>query len=1376
MGNKPDLEMPEINSESKTSELSAESKDFLTVGIGASAGGIKPLKEFFAAMPADSGMAFVVILHLSPEHESQLPEVLQTNTRMPVIQVRETIKIEPDHIYVIPPTKHLIMIDGEIRLIEPEAIRGKRVPIDLFFRTLADAHGRNSVCVVLSGTGADGASGLKRVKEAGGLCVVQDPLEAEYDGMPRSAIATNLVDLILPVGEMPAKILAFNQSAEKTELPESEAENPPPEPGADAVQDVLAIVKAQTKHDFFSYKKPTMLRRIARRLLVHGLADIPAYARFLRENDSEAQALLRDLLISVTNFFRDKEAFAALEHVVIPRLFDGKTGSDAVRVWCVACATGEEAYSIGILLSEYAAKLDDPPKIQIFASDIAENAIADARQAIYNETIAADVSPERLRRFFTKEGDFYRVKKELREMVLFTSHNILHDAPFSQQDLVTCRNLLIYLSYPTQMKVMEVFHFALRQSGYLFLGSSEMAESVPRLFAEVDKKQRIYQCRPVTSKYTGVPVAPLAEAQIKISESNGKRREGAFSFNDLHFKLVEQFSPPSVLINENYDILHLSESAGRFLRITGGEPTLNLGKIVHPALRPDLLAALFAAKQEQGITESRHLRVNLDGKECFVNLTVHPIATPEAARGYFLVIFDEIRDETIPAEMLQKFVAADKGAEVVIRRLEEDLQFTRDRLRLTIEQHEISIEEAKASNEELQASNEELRSTTEELETSKEELQSVNEELTTVNYELRDKVEEVVSSNLDLSNLMNLMNSIEVSSIFLDLNLNIKRFTSPVQNLFNIRSEDIGRPLTDQTHRLNYESLSADSGEVLRTLKPFEHEVKSRDGRWHCLRIVPYYAADKRIDGVLITFEDITERKQGEADLRESEEKFRNLANSMSQFAWMTDVEGYIFWYNERWFEYTGTNLKEMQGWGWQAVHAPEEIERVTEKFKRHIASGEVWEDTFPLRSKTGEYRWFLSRAMPIRNEHGDIVRWFGTNTDIEDVRRAEEKLKEADRRKDEFLATLAHELRNPLAPIRSGLEIVRRADCDEEKVEQTLDIIERQTNHIVRLVDDLLDISRINEGKIALKKERLKLETAIETALETSRELIEGSGHQLTISLPEEIIYLDADLTRLAQIFLNLLNNAAKYTPTGGKIRLTAEKESNEIVVRIKDTGIGIAPEMLSNIFEMFSQVEKTSSETRSGLGIGLNIVKKLVEMHGGTIEAFSEGANKGSEFVLRLPLAKDQSAAAENDGQSLNDETARPANLEMPENGTDRRPKLKRILVVDDNEDAAEMLEVLLSGDGHTVRTALDGKTGIETLKTFQPDICLLDIGLPDMNGYELARILRETMPEVTLIALTGWGQEEDRRRSKESGFNYHLVKPVQFDDLLKLITLKS
>jgi two-component system CheB/CheR fusion protein len=1244
MENRVTPKIPEIDSQSKGLNSSAERKDFLTVGIGASAGGIKPLKEFFTALPDHSGMAFVVILHLSPEHESQLPAVLQPSTRMPVIQVKETVKVEPNHVYVIPPSKHLAMVDGEIRLIEPDTSRGKRVPVDLFFRTLAEAHGKNCVCIILSGTGADGAIGLKRVKETGGLCIVQNPAEAEYDGMPRSAIATNLVDLVLPVEEMPARILGFKQRAEKIKLPASEAEKPAPELGAEALQEVLAIVKTHTKHDFSTYKQPTMLRRITRRLLVHGLADIPAYVQFLGENPGEVQALLRDLLISVTNFFRDKAAFAALESLVVPRLFDGKTADDEIRVWCVGCATGEEAYSIAMLMCEYAATLNAPPKIQIFASDIAESSIAYAREGRYDETIALDVSPERLRHFFTKDGASYRVKKELRELVLFAPHNILHDSPFSRQDLLSCRNLLIYFNRQTQEKVMEVFHFALRQNGYLFLGASEMAETVPAMFAEINKKQRIYQCRPVPSKYSGAPVSPSAgNLQLKNSESIGGNDEQGFSFNALHFKLIQQFSPPSILINENYDILHLGESAGRYLRMRGGEPTFNLGKIAHPDLRADLLAALFAATQENGISESRHLRIKLEGKEHFINLTVHRIESPESVRGYFLVIFDEISDQSIPAEMLQKFISADEGTEVVIRRLEEDLQFTRDRLRQTVEQHEVALEEVKASNEELQATNEELRSTTEELETSKEELQSVNEELTTVNFELKEKVEEISNANLDLQNLMA---STDISTIFLDCDLQIKRFTSPVQKLFNILPYDLGRPLAHMTHRLEYKNLIADAAEVLRALQVLEREVKSEDGRWHSVRIIPYRTMDNRIDGVLLTFEDITERKQ------------------------------------------------------------------------------------------------------------------------------AKQTLKDADRRKDEFLATLAHELRNPLAPIRSGIQILQRTWNDKAVIQQTLNIVERQTNQIIRLVDDLLDISRITQGKITLKKERIEVKTAIDMAVEASREMIESNHLQLTLSLPDEPIYLQADFTRLTQIFLNLLSNAIKYTQSGGNIWLSVEKEADEVVVKIRDTGIGIAPEMLETIFEMYTQIENSSTaKLRGGLGIGLNVVKNLIEMHGGTIQAFSTGTDQGSEFILRLPLVEEPIVVASGQQSAMGD-IAHSANLKTPENETSRLFKEKRILVVDDNADAAEMLYVLLSREGHKVRKAFDAETGIEIAKAFQPDVCLLDIGLPQMDGYELGIHLRSMMPQVNLIALTGWGQSEDRRRSADAGFNHHLVKPIELEILKTLI----
>ncbi len=507
------------------------------------------------------------------------------------------------------------------------------------------------------------------------------------------------------------------------------------------------------------------------------------------------------------------------------------------------------------------------------------------------------------------------------------------------------------------------------------------------------------------------------------------------------------------------------------------------------------------------------------------------------------------------------------------------------------------------------------------------------------------------------------------------------------------------------------------------------------------------------------------ERKRAEEALRESEERFRTMADNIAQFAWMADSSGWIFWYNRRWFDYTGTTLEEMQGWDWQTVLHPDEIERVVEKFKRHIASGEAWEDMFPLRSKDGEYRWFLSRALPIRDAEGKIERWFGTNTDIEEVRRADEKLKDADRRKDEFLATLAHELRNPLAPIRTGLEIMRYG-TDAEQMRAAQSKIERQITHIVRLVDDLLDVSRITQGKIDLQTKRLELREAIDLAVETTHPQIGAAGHKLEIKLPDEPVYLDADLTRLAQIFLNLLSNAAKYSEPNGKISIVAEYGENQVVVCVSDTGLGITPDKLPHIFGMFTQIERSAKRGQGGLGIGLSLVKSLTEMHGGTVEAASAGEGKGSSFKVRLPLAKNQrqSAAAVGRKKQAEQKPAKePVSVE---------PKSHKILVVDDNTDAAGLMEVLLTLEGNNVLSAYNGESAVKIAIEHRPEVILLDIGLPDIDGYEAARRIRQKLPKVLLIALTGWGQDEDRQRSREAGFDHHLVKPVEIDTLKNLI----
>jgi two-component system CheB/CheR fusion protein len=833
---------------------------FPVVGIGASAGGLQALQQFFAHMPPDSGMAFVIILHLSPTHESNAAAVLQQSTHMPVIQVIEAVAVAPNHVYVIPPTSDLSMLDGSIRLEERNGARERHAPIDLFFRTLADTHGTSSAAVVLSGSGADGASGIQRIKEHGGVTLAQDPHEAEYGDMPRSAVATGMVDYVLPVIELPNALVTYWRNGQSIELPIESAPLPtedmlsPPLPkdDGDALREIFAQLRMGTNHDFSQYKRPTLRRRIGRRMQVHGITDMPSYALLLRQQPEELQALLRDLLISVTNFFRDPEAWLTLESLV-PQIFAGKHADDHVRVWVAGCASGEEAYSVAMLLYEYASTLDQAPGIQVFATDIDEEAIAAARQGLYRETIAEDVSPERLARFFMPEQGCYRIKREIRDLVLFAVHNLLRDSPFSRLDLVTCRNLLIYLNRDVQEQVLKLFHFTIRPNGYLLLGASESTDSVPSLFTAIDKGQRLFQRRTNPTSMSSMPSLPLTMPAVRRALSGTTVDSGsAQALAEVHQHLLTQFAPPSVLLNQDYDIVRISRGGGRYLELSEGEIVTNALKLVHPSLRIELRTALFQAMQQDMPVETRRVRLNIQGEPRLVNLLVQQLQEPEWMHGYVLVIFSESTDFSgdglnIPGD-----------AESLARQLEEELQRTKDQLRTTIEQYETAAEEHKAANEELQAINEELRATTEELETSKEELQAINEELTTVNQEMKYKVEELSQSNSDLQNLMA---STQIGTIFLDRELRIRRYTASAQALFNLIPSDLNRPLAHVTHKLDYDQLSADAAQVLETLAKVEREIQSQDGNWYLARMVPYRTLEDKIDGVTLMFFDISERK-----------------------------------------------------------------------------------------------------------------------------------------------------------------------------------------------------------------------------------------------------------------------------------------------------------------------------------------------------------------------------------------------------------------------------------------------------------------------------------------------------------------------------------
>ncbi len=861
-----------------------EPDQFLVVGIGASAGGIQALQEFFKNTRPDSGIAYVVILHLSPDHDSKLAEILRAVTTMEVTQVKEEVTLVPDHVYVIPPNKSLQIAENRIRVNAVETVEERRAPVDIFFRSLADSHGPRAAGVILSGTGANGSMGIKRIKENGGVAFVQSPKEAEFNEMPRNSIATDLIDAILPVTEIPSKIVSYRDGIMKTKFKiRDKDEN---EVNADALKKIFMQLRLKTGHDFSNYKRATMLRRIGRRMIVRNLAELKAYADLVADDKTEAVALLKDLLISVTNFFRDQQTFTYLDVSIIPQVLAGKGPSDWVRIWVAGCATGEEAYTLAMILSEHLTAVAEPPSVQIFATDLDDHAIAVAREGLYTINDAADVSPERLRRFFTKEGNEYRIRRELREMTLFAGHNLIKDPPFSHLDLASCRNLLIYLNQSAQRRVMETLHFALNPKAFLLLGASESVEGSTDLFVPENKEFHVFQSRAIVAKHFPVPdtfPSPAAQQRMMAdpatlqSKSNPAER---ITFSELHQRLLEEYAPPSLVVNEDFDIVHMSEGATAYLQIVGGEPSNNLLKLVRPELRLELRSALYQAIQHQTNLEIQSVETFKSNSRELVNIRIRPVLqSNDVAQGLILIIFEPV---VSPGSDKEKLTVPGPVAE----HLEEELVRSKHQLRSSIEQYEVQTEELKASNEELQAMNEELRSGAEELETSKEELQSINEELLTVNQELKVKIEELSQAN---NNFRNLMNSTDIGTLFLDRALRVNLFTPSVRSIFNLIPNDVGRPLSDISGRLVETNLLADAETVLDTLVSIEREVRTTDDQRLMMRVLPYRTAEDLISGVIVTFVNITRLKLAEDLVLRNDERQRYLLSLNDRLLELTD-------------------------------------------------------------------------------------------------------------------------------------------------------------------------------------------------------------------------------------------------------------------------------------------------------------------------------------------------------------------------------------------------------------------------------------------------------------------------------------------------------
>jgi two-component system CheB/CheR fusion protein len=919
---------------------------FPVVGIGASAGGLAALMRFFEQMPADSGIAFVVVLHLLPGQESSAAEILQGISAMAVSQVERQTPIEADHVYVVPPSQQLWMNQDHLGLNPLNGHPGRHASIDLFFRTLADAHAERAIGIVLSGSGADGAAGLARIKESGGITLVQEPTQAEYDSMPRAAIATGQVDFVLSVEDMPAQLMAIWNNARSLSLPLPGNDDGDRDAAAgraaplefsaaseDAFQDILVLLHKSTSHDFRHYKRATILRRIHRRLQICGLRDLPGYLDFMKSNPREGAALLQDLLIGVTSFFRDPEAFHALEQQVLPQLFDGAAPQERVRVWAASCSTGEEAYSLAMLLSEQAERRSAPADYQVFATDINEAAIASARAGLYPAAIEADISVGRLRRFFNREDRHYRIKKSIREKMLFAPHDLLKDSPFSKLDLITCRNLLIYLNRDVQLRLLELFHFALNPGGYLFLGTSETADAADALFSAVDKKNGIYRSRMITHQARNIPSLPMMPPpRPSLAQTGQPAAKPKLSFEKIHQRALMRFAAPSVVVDPDSNVLHISPEAAKYLRHISGEPSRNLAAIVLPELRLELRATLFQAIQSAASASSPRVRLQLQNLAVEVQIEAHPFHDAEANADFVLVAFNRYLH---PAQE-QDQAAAPGARDPILMQLEQELQRTKDQLQETLERSEAATEELKASNEELQTINEELRSATEELETSREELQSVNEELVTVNCELKTKVDEASKINDDLNNLIASSN---IATVFVDAGMHIKRFTPAATDVFNIIPSDIGRSLLDITHQLDYARLADDAAATFETLLPIEREVRSRAGGHYLARILPYRTTDDRIGGAVLTFIDITSRHQAEEKVRESERRLQLFAESTRDYAIITsDHEGRIASWNRGAERIFGYPESEALGQSLDIIWLPEDIAAGLPAEQRRIA------------------------------------------------------------------------------------------------------------------------------------------------------------------------------------------------------------------------------------------------------------------------------------------------------------------------------------------------------------------------------------------------------------------------------------------------------
>jgi two-component system CheB/CheR fusion protein len=1417
------------------------------VGIGASAGGLESLERLFRALPARTGAAFVVIQHLSPDFKSLMDELMSRFTDLTIHRATAGVKAEADHVYLLQPGKELEIRDGAFELFDRDPHVGLALPIDRFLSSLAQDSAQRAAAVILSGSGSDGSRGVKRLHAAGGLVLVEDPDTARFDGMPRAAIAAGVADHVAPADELASVLIEFaSDGGAGRGGPESAL-----------LAEVFIQLRGVLGIDFAQYKLPTVTRRTRRRAALRQLPSLEAYVEVLRSDERELAALGHDLLIGVTRFFRDPAVWESLDNRVIPRLAEESTAESGLRAWVAGCATGEEAYSVAMLLLDATAGKSPAIAVKVFATDVHSHALERAGQGIYDAESLANVAEVRRRRYFIARSDGrYQVAPHLRHAVVFARHDLLKDAPFTQLDLVSCRNLLIYFRPAAQKHALSLLPYGLRIGGALLLGPSEVPGEIANEFESLDEPCRIYVKRRLTRR---PPVLSMTKPLTGLQRARPQLADTPLL--TLYDAVLDHVMPPSFLIDADHNIIDSFGGAERLLRVRRRRSSMDFLDLVPESARLALGAALTRAARERAAVRFDAIQwPTRDSEAQTVDLRVDPLDAEGRPRAYLVAILSEAQraqSSLAPARVDMGELSAER-----FTTLEQELKQSRETLQSTLEELESSSEEMQATNEELMASNEELQSTN-------EELHSVNEELHTVNAELQSKIHELSDLNHDMRLLFE---NIEVAIIFLDSELRIRRFTPRAAALFGLMEHDQGRALTSFQTPFKRPSLMADIGACRDIGQSSEYEVVDHHGNTHLVRINSYTgpdstygvvlsitdltalaAARKRVEllssivdstgdavigldqqqritawnpaavrlygfmeqealgmsferllpaegraefhaafaaawnGSVVSLEaarlhqggtpiavsttlsavrdpggavigvskidrDIRERKRREAALAERERRLADLYDhSPDMFAFVELRSGRILEFNETLVRTLGYTAEELWGMAFSNLFTTDTRESVRLFEDAVCQSGEARDLEMTMVRKDGTHLYVSLSATGERDQTGAVVRSRSVARDMTLRRQAARELIEASRMRERFLALVSHELRTPLGALRSATALLSHPSANEDTRQRAIEVLNRQAAQMTRLLGDLLDVSLITHDRFELSRVPLDLREPVRSAIDAVVTTRAKIGVRIVTAMPEEPLPLLGDPARLEQVFTNLLNNAVRHSPAGTKIVVALEQFGSRARATVSDEGDGIVAERLQTIFELFSRTREPG-DGASGLGLGLGIARRIVAGHEGLMLAESEGLGRGSRFIVELPL------------HEIPQQTQATATVDLAKG---------RVVLIEDQVDACDMAAALLKMRGYEVIVAMSGSAGIKAIIEHQPDLALVDISLPDIDGYAVAREVRARLERaVPLIALTGLGQPEDVKRSHVAGFVRHLTKPFDIEELDQVI----